>query len=146
LTIATLVAYLACTSRADTRLLSKYAIVPEAVDRVEILYFPERILTRSALTPDMLEKQYQYKLEIRQFGECLQRQELVDALQGTALSHGDRQYDLRTAVLLYGKDGKRMLSLYFDHSGMRGMINREPISMSNDVYHWAKSMIKGFAD
>jgi hypothetical protein len=146
LLIAILVACLACTSRADTRLLSKYVIVPGAVDRVEILYFPERILTRTGLTPEMLERQYRYKLEIREFGECLQRQELVKALQGSTFLQGDRQYDLRTAVLLYDKDGKRILSLYFDQSGRRGMINRDPASTSSDVYRWAKSMIKGFAD
>jgi hypothetical protein len=41
------------------------SVAPDQVQRVEILYFPERVLVRAALTPERLEQLYQYKLEIR---------------------------------------------------------------------------------
>ena len=126
---------------------SKYGIIPEAVERVEILYYPERILTRTALTPEMLERQYKYKVEIRDFPASLQRAQLVPVLREASFSPSpSRSYDLRTAVVLFDKSGNRMLSLYFDHSGRNGVVNREPVSTNDVVYRWAKSMTKGFAD
>ena len=139
----------ACTSHSQPRndSSSKYGIIPKAVERVEILYYPERILTRAALTPEMLERQYKYKVELRDFPASLQREQLVPMLRVASFSPSpSRSYDLRTAVLLFDESGKRMLSLYFDSSGRNGVVNRESVSTNDVVYRWAKSMMKGFAD
>ena len=100
----------------DSQLLSTYGVVPEAIERVEILYFPERILTRAALTPDTLERLYHYKIEIRNFSESGQRTQFLSAFREASVSP-DRANDLRIAVLLHGEDGKRLLSLYYDQTG-----------------------------
>lgn len=126
--------------------LSEYGIVPEAIERVEILYFPERILTRASLTPQMLERQYQYKIEIRDFTASTQRQQFVTVLREASISPSGGSYDLRTAVLLYEKTGKRLSSLYFDRTGKNGVVNDESISINNGIYLWTKSMMRGFSD
>ncbi len=147
LTSAILLASGTSTSQPrNVKAASAYGISPEAVERVELLYFPERILVRAALTPEMLERQYKYKLEIRDFSASLQRPQLITALRGATVSPSARSYDLRTAVLLYDNNGKRMLSLYFDRSGKNGVVNRESVSTDDAVYRWAKSMMRGFAD
>jgi hypothetical protein len=108
--------------------------MPEAVERVEILYYPERILTRTALTPEMLERQYKYKVEIREFTASLQREQLVPALREASFSpSAGLSYDLRTAVLLFDKSGKRLLSIYFDRSGRNGVVNNESVSTDDVV-------------
>ena len=135
-----------CSQAPNAKSLSAYGIIPEGIERVEILYYPERILTRTALTPEMLERQYQYKVEIRDFAASIQRQQLVTAVREASVSPSNGSYDLRTAVLLYDKNGKRMLSLYFDQSGGNGVVNRESVSTNDAVYRWAKSMMRGFAD
>jgi hypothetical protein len=95
----------------------------------------------------MLERQYMYKVEIREFPASLQREQLVPALQAASFSRSaDRSHDLRTAVLLFDKSNKRILSLYFDSSGRNGVVNHEVVSTDDGVYRWAKSMMKGFAD
>ncbi len=126
--------------------LTEYGIVPEAIERVEILYFPERVLTRAAFTPERLEQLYQYKIEIKDFTACTERQHFIAIVRsGSALpSYGS--HDVRTAVLLYGKNGKRVLSVYFDRSGKNGFVNSESVSIDQGVYSWAKSMMRGFAD
>jgi hypothetical protein len=123
-----------------------YGVSPEAIDRVEILYYPEHILTRIALTPEMLEQQYQYKVEVREFVASTQRQQLVLALREISLTPSSRSFDLRTAILLYDKSGKRVMSLYFDRGGKNGVVNRETVSTSDGVYRWAKSLMRGFSD
>ena len=122
------------------------SVVPEAIDRVEILYVPERILTRTALTPEMLLRQYQYKIEIRNFAASTQRERLLAALRDASYVHSDSSYDLRVAVLLYDKTGKRSLSLYFARGGKNGAVYDEFVSINSAVYSWAKSMMKGLED
>jgi hypothetical protein len=146
LIIAVVVACNIASSQARNKNSSNYQIVPEAVERVEILCYPERILTRVALTPERLERQYKYKVEIREFPASVQRERLVSALREASFSPSGGSYDVRTAVLLFDKSGKRMLSLYFDRSGKNGAVNREPVSTNDAVYRWARSMMRGFAD
>jgi hypothetical protein len=135
------------TSQALTgKSLSAYGIDPASVARVEILYYPEQILTRFGFTPEMLEKLYRYKVEVKEFTEATSRQRLVTALRETSMSPTGSSHDLRTAVLLYDNNGKRLLSLYFDRTGRNGMVNSESVSIDDGVYRWAKSMMKGFAD
>ena len=47
------------TSQIQTRgSLSDYGLTRESLARVEIIYYPERILTRSSLTPEILKTLY----------------------------------------------------------------------------------------
>lgn len=119
-----------CSGAVTGKALTEYGIVPEEIERVEILYFPERILTRAAFTPERLEQLYQYKIEIKDFTASTERQQFIAIVRnGSALpSYGS--HDVRTAVLLYDKNGKRVLSL----------------SIDKGVYSWAKSMMRGFAN
>ena len=126
--------------------LSSYGVVLDAVTRVEILYYPERILTRTNVTPERLEDQYQYRLEIRDFPGAVQRLPLLVALQKTSITVSGDMPDVRTAVLLYDGGGNRMASLYFARGGTRGAINADTGAITSGVYTWAKSMMKGFSD
>lgn len=147
LSIAVLVACSTVHSQPSNDTPSSYGITPEAIERIEILYYPERILTRTKLTPEMLERLYKYRLEIRDFPASLQREQLVPALRSASFSPlAGRSYDLRTAILLFDKNDKRILSLYFDSSGKNGVVNHESVSTDDGVYRWAKSVMKGFAD
>jgi hypothetical protein len=134
----------ACLGRPhDSKPLSTYGVIAEQVARVEILYFPENILTRAALTPARLESSYYYKVEIKEVAASRNTQ-LIRALREASVAPSDRPGDLRTAVLIYDKTGKRMASLYFDRGGREGVLNHEVVSSNDAVYRWAKSMIRGF--
>jgi hypothetical protein len=54
---------------AQTRTAKPLSVAPERGQRVEFLYFPERVSVRAALSPERLEQLYQYKLEIRDVHE-----------------------------------------------------------------------------
>jgi hypothetical protein len=134
----------ACAGRPpDGKSLSTYGVVPERVARVEILYFPEDILTRAALTPEKLESSYYYKVEIKEVASSRDTR-LTRALREAFVAPSDRPGDLRTAILLYDNTGKRMASLYFDKGGRNGVVNHDFVSSNDGVYQWAKSMIRGF--
>ena len=86
---------------AEAQTAKPLSVAPEQVQRVEILYFPERILVRAALTPERLEKHYQYKLEIRNVHESAEWEHLRSVLHETSVTLSGDSYDHRTAVLLF---------------------------------------------
>jgi hypothetical protein len=134
-----------CSAR-DGKPLSAYGVVPEAVYRVEILYFPERILTDAALTPERLERQYYDKIELKNFNGSIHRPRFIKAFRETAVSPSRDAHDARTAILLYDKTDKRLLSIYFDRSGENGVVNSDLVSIGDSLFSWAKSLMKGLAE
>ena len=142
---ALLVLAFAILSTAQTQTAKPLSVAPQQVQRVEILYFPERLLVRAALSPERLEQLYQYKLEIRDVRESAEWQLLPPLLRETSVKPSGHAYDHRTAVLLFDKDGRRIASVYFDEFGTGGTINGESGTISSGIYRWAKSLLKGVA-
>jgi hypothetical protein len=143
--LAVLALALIIFSTAQTQTSRPLDGASEQIQRVEILYFPERMLVRAALTPERLEQLYRYKLEIRDVRESPEWERLLPHLRETSLTASGRGYDHRTAVLLFDKDGRRIASLYFDQFGTGGTINGKSGTISGGIYSWAKSLLKGVA-
>jgi len=142
---ALLVLVLTILGTAQTQTAKPLSVAPEQVQRVEILYFPERVLVRAALSPERLEQLYRYKLEIRDVRESAEWQRLPSLLRETSVKPSGHAYDHRTAVLLFDKDGRRIAAVYFDQFGTGGTINGESGRISGGIYRWAKSLLKGVA-
>jgi hypothetical protein len=133
-------------STAQTQTAEPLSVAAEQVQRVEILYVPERIFVRAALSPERLELGYQYKLEIRDVRDSAEWQRLLSLLRETSVKPSGHSYDHRTAVLLFDKDGRRIASLYFDQFGTGGTINGKSGTISGGIYPWAKSLLQGVAE
>ena len=133
-------------STAYAQTAKPLSIAPERVQRVEILYFPERVLVRAALSPERLEQLYQYKLEIMDVRESEEWKGLLSVLRETAVEPSQRSYDHRTAVLLFGQEGQRLSSVYFDQFGKGGTINGDSGTIIGGMYRWAKSLLKGVGE
>lgn len=118
----------------------------EQIQRVEILYFPERILVRAALSPEELEQRYTYKLEIRNVRDSIQWEQLRSVLRETSLTPGVAGHDHRTAVLLFDQNGRRIASVYFAQFGRGGTMNGNSGVIAGGLYQWAKSLLKGVAE
>lgn len=132
-----------CT--AQTQTAKPLNFTPEQVQRVEILYFPERILVRAALSPERLELGYRYKLEIRDVRESPEWEQLLPQLRATSVKPSGHSYDHRTAVLLFDQNGRRVASVYFGQFGGDGTIDGDSGTITGGLYHWAKSLLKGVA-
>jgi hypothetical protein len=130
-------------SAAQAQTTKPLQVTTEQVQRVEILYFPERVLVRVALTPERLEQLYEYKLELRDVRQSAQWQRLLPLLRQTSVQADGRSYDHRTAVLLFDNDGRRIASLYFGQFGTGGTVNGESGKISGGMYRWAQALLKG---
>ena len=133
-------------SAAQTQTAKPLSVAPEEVQRVEILYYPERVLVRAALSPKKLEQLYQYKLEIRSVRQSAEWEQFRSLLGKTSVTPSGHGYDHRTAVLLFDQNGQRIASVYFDQFGRGGTINTDSGSIMGDMYHWAKALLKGVAE
>ena len=78
------------------------------IGRVEILQIPTRILTRTRITPGMLEKRFHYKLTIRDVRGGLHQQKLTEAAKSIAVQPETVMPDLRWGVIFYGLDDRRV--------------------------------------
>jgi|SRR5579859_6118169 len=101
--LAFLLLALAVLGAAQTKTAKPLSIAPEQIRRVEILYFPERILVRAALTPQGLEQLYQYKLEIRDVRDTTEWQRFLSVIRETSVTPSGNSYDHRTAVLVFNQ-------------------------------------------
>ena len=121
-------------------------VAPEQIQRVEVLYFPERISVRAALSPERLEQLYEYKLELRNVRESAEWEQLRSVLRKTSVTPSDHGYDHRTAVLLFDQNGRRIASVYFGQFGRGGTMNGDSGSITGGLYQWAKALLKGVAE
>jgi hypothetical protein len=133
-------------SPAQTQTAKPLPVDAEQVRRVEILYFPERVSVRAALSPERLEHLYQYKLEIRDVRESTEWKWLRPLIRETSVKPSGHGYDHRTAVLLFDQNGGRIASVYFDQFGSGGTVNDDSGIITGGLYHWAKSLLKGVAE
>ena len=144
--VALLLLALAILCTAQTQAVKPLDFAPEQIQRVEILYFPERILGRAALSPERLEQLYRYKVEIRDVRESAEWKQLLPQLRQTSVKPSGHGYDHRTAVLLFDQNSRRIASVYFGQFGRDGTIGGDSGTITGGLYHWAKSMLKGVAD
>ncbi|HET9285557.1 MAG TPA: hypothetical protein VFR24_26705 [Candidatus Angelobacter sp.] len=93
-----------------------------AVERVEYYYLPERELTQHAIEPDSLVSDAPYKATL---GEVSTRflSEIAEAMQSSTYESDSTKGDMRFGVILYNTSGEKMLSIFFDQSRTRAIIN-----------------------
>jgi hypothetical protein len=106
------------------------------ISRVEILQIPARILTRTRITPDMLERQFDYKLTIRSIRGGVYENSLVAAARSILVQPQPEMPDLRWAAIFYGIDDTRIASLYFDRGGTEGAVNNVSVSFRGHFFKW----------
>jgi len=114
-----------------------------SVESIEILQIPSRILTRSAITPEMLERSFYYKLVIQDPASGPYKDKLQDALGSMSVKGKAEMKDVRWGVLFYAKNGRRVGSPYFNMNGTYGAVDGRPASFRGDFFKWLESSFTG---
>jgi hypothetical protein len=113
------------------------------IGRVEILQIPARILTRTRITPGMLERQFHYKLTIRDVRGEVHQEKLTEAAKSITVQPETEMPDLRWGVIFYGLDDTRVGALYFDKTGSRGGVGDTPVSFKGGFFEWLDGNFSG---
>jgi len=114
------------------------------VQRLEIIYYPEKIQTRARLTPDMLENQYRYKLIVNDAQSSAVGQDVIAAIEADSLTASDQQADFRWGCSFYDSRGERLTSLYFDAFGKIAMVDTVLMTSSGRVVKCLQRICAGF--
>lgn len=106
------------------------------IEQVEVLQIPPRVLTRTRVTPEMLERSYHYKLIIRDLRGGAYQADLLAAVASTVVRPAKEMGDLRWGIICFDASEHRILSLYFDASGHRGAVDSTAVSFKGDIARW----------
>lgn len=106
------------------------------IGRIEIFQIPARVLTRTRITPEMLEKQFHYKLTIRDIRGGAHQDKLIEAMKSLAVQAEGEMTDIRWGIVFYGLDESRVGALYFDKSGSKGAVGDTPASFKGGLFKW----------
>lgn len=112
------------------------------IERIEVFQIPPRVLTRVRITPEMLEKQYYYKLTIRDVRGWTQQNKLIEAMKSVVVKPGEMA-DIRWGIVFYGVDGRRVGGLYFDKAGTNGTVDDVAASFKGDLFKWLDDSFSG---
>ncbi len=106
------------------------ALQSRTVTKLDILYYNKDALTRASITPKHLEERYQRKLTVEKFQGSDWQRDLVRALQARDMKRASFDYpDCRWACIFYDAKQARVLTMYFDGHGWRGLIGGTPVEV-----------------
>ena len=129
------------TLTLETKVILLKKIQSNEIGMVEVLRIPTSNLFRVQITPEFLEKWWQYKLTIRRL-DSQQSGSLAKALSEANIQQTDEGSDIRRGVLLYSSDDKtRVGSVYFDGSGRQGSLNGISVSFGADLFTVVRSIL-----
>ncbi|MFO0773461.1 MAG: hypothetical protein U0172_02190 [Nitrospiraceae bacterium] len=106
-------------------------LIAHAVENVEIFHIPSHVLTRTRLSPEMVEQQCSYKLVIRDIRESVHRNDLVAALTATEVVAISEPADLRWGITFMDSQGARIEAVYFEKYGARGAVGAIPVAFNS---------------
>jgi hypothetical protein len=108
------------------------AVSGQQIERLEIIQMNPWVMTRSRITPQALEKHYDYKLIIQRLSGFGGREKMTKALSSVAVKPLEEGADLCWGVIFYGQNDVRVGAVYFDRSGSRGSVNDMPVSFEGE--------------
>ena len=99
------------------------------IKKVEILRVPDSVATRTSLTPELLRSSAHYKVTLSYGFES----SLDSLFAETSVQGSSRTSDLRWGVLFYDASGQQLASIFVDHFGETGYINKEAVRFSPNL-------------
>jgi hypothetical protein len=126
------------------------ALVNQSVASVDILHMPDSIDTRASVTPENLKSWWDCRITISKVREWVGRNELEEAMKSTKVGPNSRMPDLRSAVIFYNSDGKRIGALYFGRyfgryigqfGGAEGGIGNTPVKFNGSLSTWLRQIV-----
>jgi hypothetical protein len=93
-------------------------------------------MTRSRVTPEMLERSFSYKLTINDLRGGRYADGLASAVTTMSVERTADMADVRWGITCFDQSGQRIVAFYFDASGRHGAVDDLPVSFKGDLYRW----------
>lgn len=117
----------------------KEDLMQNKIRSLRVLFLPYHVLTRTRMTPDLLEGAAEFKTAV-QMNEQL-RASLLLAVESSRVSDLDSAPDVRWGVLLRGENGSTLHSIYVSgksivETGRRGIVDGRPVKLNDAMIAW----------
>ena len=103
-------------------------------DEVVVLVYPEHLLTRTAINPDLLEKNYQRRNVIRS-SDTEKWKQFTEAVRSTKWRQSDRTGDYRWGLHIRSKSRERD-QVYIDRKAGLAEIDGRKFTISGGLLKW----------
>ena len=108
------------------------------ISKMEVLQMPSDILTRTRNMPEMLEKQFHHKLMFQLVRGSSPLVKLTKAAKSASANPQAEAADLRSAILFYSDEGKRIGAICFNARGTRGYVDDTSVSFTGGLFPWVE--------
>lgn len=109
------------------------------VSRIELFYITTNTVTRVPISSTHLEAIYDCKLDVNYFSTNSPFGRLIAEFGDLKPRPSGKRADLRWGCAFYGKSGKRIAGIYFDRSGLNGVVEGCCVSFASDrLRKWAE--------
>jgi len=111
----------------------------DRIGSVEVFRFPKNYHPIISVAPEHLERNWFYKVTIR---DGPGREMIIAALRAVVVQGSSRTWDLRWGFIFYSKaEAKRIAAIYFDETGRHGSISEIPVSFDPDLFRQLKNAV-----
>ena len=101
--------------------------------RLEILYLPKEVATRVSVDPQYLARACFYRIRIEDLGQTPLGAELAGTLGISDIKVTASDSDLRWGLIFYDAANARVLTIYLDKFGRRGLINGQTMISNGEL-------------
>ena len=109
------------------------------VQSIELIYFPIQATSDHRMAPERLEKEYLYKIIIRELSLTFPGTALRTALNRTAVVSSSKFADVRWGLTFHLTDGS-VRKVYLDGFGRLGQIDDSLASFRGRLYDWLRQL------
>jgi hypothetical protein len=109
------------------------------ISKIELLQIPPDILTRTRITPELLEKQFYHKLTFQHVRSSTSCGKLITAMKTASVNPQTGEADLRWGILFYSDEGQRVGAIYLNARGTRGYVGDTSVSFTGGLFAWVDS-------
>jgi len=103
---------------------------------LDIVEIPAEVLTRSRVTPEVIERAFHFRLTIADIRTWKDRPALLTALKTLSVEPTAGAPDLRWGLIFSDINKKRMEAIYFDGTGVTGMLGSDTVTFKGDFFRW----------
>ena len=114
------------------------------IERIEIICLPTRVETLTAVTPEMLDTQYEFKLIVMDATFSGIGRELLEAAKAERFTPSAADADYRWGCLFYDGKSDRVAVIYLAGWGRGAMVNGSTMASSGKLIKRLHQICSGF--
>jgi hypothetical protein len=109
------------------------------VHRVEVIHIPTNWTYRTSVSTSTIDASYLFKLTVQSPKESKLTNELMETIKKLEAKPLGKPADLRWGCVFYSTDNTRLFSIYFDASGLEGVVDGACVKLSSPLLkQWAE--------